>query len=176
VKITLRRAGDNHGWPNYLFWGRMRTSTFALIVAFFFTSWLYQHYQPPAPAPAEEPAQVVPPGFVPDPEYTWVPRTNVQEQPRYTTTTTTTTEPTPTDSESPTTPTSPTSPTSNDTEPTTVVDPDGPGPLPATTITPSTSKSPLLPVPNRSGTPTTNPSTASIPGLGPVTTTPLAPG
>ncbi|MDT5076450.1 MAG: hypothetical protein QOJ80_1087 [Mycobacterium sp.] len=169
MKITLRRVGENHDWPNYLFWGRMRTSTFALIVAFFFTSWLYQHYQPPAPAPAEEPAQIVPPGFVPDPEYTWVPRTNVQERPRYTTTTTTTTtttEPTPTDSESPTTP------TSSDTEPTTVVDPDGPGPLPATT----TSTSPLLPVPNRSGTPTTNPSTTAIPGLGPVTTTPLAPG
>jgi hypothetical protein len=166
VKFTLRRAGENHGWPDHLFWGRMRTSTFALIVAFFFTSWLYQHYQPPAPAPVEQPAQIVPPGFVPDPEYTWVPRTNVQERPRYTTTTTSTTEPTPTDNEPPTTP------TSSDTEPTTVVNPYGPGPLPATT----TSTSPLLPVPNRSGTPTTIPSTTAIPGLGPVTTTPLAPG
>jgi hypothetical protein len=170
VKFTLRKEGERRGWPRYLFWGRMRTSTFALIVAFFLTSWVHQHYQPPAPAPAQEPAQVVPPGFVPDPEYTWVPRTNVQERPKYTTSTTTT-EPTPTESESPTTPTSPT-----DTAPTTVVDPDGPGPLSATTLTPTTSTSPLLPVPNRSGTPTTGPTTSVIPGPGPVTTTPLAPG
>jgi hypothetical protein len=31
-------------------------------------------------------------------------------------------------------------------------------------------------VPNRSGTPTTTSSITAIPGLGPVTTTPLAPG
>jgi hypothetical protein len=172
VKLTLRRDGEDRGWPHHIFWGRMRTSTFALIVAFLFTWWLYQTYQPPPHAPTEEPVQVVPPGFVPDPEYTWVPRTNVQERPRTTTTTTTTTEPSPTDSESPTTPTSPTS----DNPPTTVIDPDGPGPLPPTTLTLAPSTSPTLPVPNRSGTPTTTPASPLIPGLGPVTTTPLAPG
>ena len=28
MKLTLRREGEDRGWPNYLFWGRMRTSTF----------------------------------------------------------------------------------------------------------------------------------------------------
>lgn len=78
MKFQLRREGENRHWPHYLFWGRMRTSTFALIVAFFFTWWLYSTYAP-APAPPPAPAQqVVPPGFVPDPEYTWVPRTKVE--------------------------------------------------------------------------------------------------
>ncbi|HET7740173.1 MAG TPA: hypothetical protein VFL67_05950, partial [Mycobacterium sp.] len=132
--LRTREAG--HGWPDYLLWGRVRTSTVALIIAFFAVNWLYQTYRPPPPAPVEQPAQVVPPGFMPDPEYTWVPRTNVQERPRTTTpttTTTTTTEPSPTDTPSPTTPTTPVPPT--DEVPTTVVDPDGPGPLPPSTVT-----------------------------------------
>ena len=119
----------DRGWPRYLPGGRIRTSTAGMIVAFIALSWLSQNYEPPAPPPVAPETAVVPPGFVPDPEYTWVPRTNV-ERPRTTypttttttpTTTTTTTSPTePTDTTSPTdTPTSPTPPT------TTVVDPDG---------------------------------------------------
>jgi hypothetical protein len=103
MKFTLRREGEDRGWPNYLFWGRVRTSTFCLIVAFALTWWLYDTYQPPPQAPTD-PAQVVPPGFVPDPEYTWVPRTNVRTAaptPTTTTTTTPTTE-TPTPIETPT--------------------------------------------------------------------------
>lgn len=132
--------------------GRLRTSTVVLIVAFFALWWLQQTYQP-EPARTETP-QVVPPGFVPDPDYTWVPRTNV-EAPRTTrtptpTTTTTTTTPPPTpetptttptgplgpgDTTSPTDPTSPTSPTSTSPGPeATVVDPDGPGILPPITL------------------------------------------
>jgi hypothetical protein len=93
MKFTLRREGEVRGWPNYLFWGRVRTSTFCLIVAFLLTWWLYDTYQPPPPAHTD-PAQVVPPGFVPDPEYTWVPRTNVRTAAPTPTTTTKTTTPT----------------------------------------------------------------------------------
>ncbi len=94
---------------------------------------------------------MVPPGFVPDPEYTWVPRTQVQEWTRTTTPTTTTvptTTPTTTDTTVPpttTTPTTPIEPTGPTDTPvpgqqtpapaevtpptTTVVDPDGPNGL-----------------------------------------------
>jgi cytoskeletal protein RodZ len=143
----------DRGWPRYLPGGRVRTSTAGLLIAFVALSWLNQTYEPPAPAPAVPETAVVPPGFVPDPEYTWVPRTNVQERPRTTTprTTTTTTEPSPTDTPSPTptTPTTPVEPT--DEVPTTVVDPDGPGPLPPSTVTPTTTPAlptvPPLPMP-----------------------------
>ncbi len=75
---------EDRGWPTYLLGGRMRTSTLVLLVAFLLVWWLYQEYKP-APQPAQAPVtEVVPPGFVPDPNYTWVPRTNVQE-PRATT-------------------------------------------------------------------------------------------
>jgi hypothetical protein len=159
VKFTLRRDGENRGWPNYLLWGRMRTSTIALIVVFFGTWWLYATYQPPAPATTEQPAQVVPPGFVPDPEYTWVPRTNVQETTRTTPTTTTTTSTTETTTEPTTTTTAPT-----DGLPTTVVDPDGPGPLPPTTLTPTTPTGPSqLPTQTPSTLPTTPTTTAPGP-------------
>lgn len=156
MKITLRREGENRGWPQYLFWGRMRTSTMALIVAFFAVWWLYATYQPPAPAPGEQPAQVVPPGYVPDPEYTWVPRTNVQETTRTTptTTTTTTTETTPADDSTSPTPT-------DDGLPTTVVDPDGPGPLPPTTVSSTPSTTP-------GQTPTTLPNTPTTTAPGPL--------
>ncbi|MCB0948615.1 MAG: hypothetical protein KDB44_04920 [Mycobacterium sp.] len=109
----------DRGWPKYLPGGRLRTSTVALVLAFVALSWLHQAYQPPTPAPAPETA-VVPPGFVPDPQYTWVPRTNVRTREPDTTTTTTTTTPTETTTTSPgetttspgetTTPTSPTGP------------------------------------------------------------------
>src|SRR6476619_5438465 len=97
--------------------GRMRVSTIVLIVAFLALFWVYHNVEP---RPTEAPTTaVVPPGFVPDPNYTWVPRTNVRkpEEPETTTTTTPTT-------------TSPTSPTES-TPTTTVV----PGPLGPQTIT-----------------------------------------
>jgi hypothetical protein len=167
IMWTLRGKTEvTRGWPNYLFWGRVRTSTFALIVAFFAINWLYQTYRPPPPTPVEQPTQIVPPGFVPDPEYTWVPRTNVQERPRTTTptttTTTTTTEPSPTDVPSLT----PTTPVPSEEVPTTVVDPDGPGPLPPSTV--PTSTTPTAPTVPPVFTP-------FGPGPGPAPTTPAAP-
>ena len=105
---------EDHGWPKYLPGGRIRTSTVALAIAFVALFWVYQNYQPP---PKPSPAQVVPPGFIPDPSYTWVPRTDVRGRTTTTTTTPTTTETTTTSpgesttpGESPTSPTSPTSP------------------------------------------------------------------
>ena len=93
--------------------GRMRVSTIVLIVAFLALFWVYHNFEPRPAAPEAPTTAVVPPGFVPDPNYTWVPRTNVRrpEEPVTTTTTTPTT-------------TSPTSPTES-TPTTTVV----PGPL-----------------------------------------------
>jgi hypothetical protein len=106
LKFTLnilekRSDGDDtdaeHRWPNYVFGGRMRTSTFALIIVFLLTWWVYDTYRP-EPAPKPPPQQVVPPGFVPDPNYTWIPRSRVQPPPptvTYTPTPTTTTPPPP---------------------------------------------------------------------------------
>lgn len=102
--------------------GRIRVSTVALIAVFSLLLWVHQTFPPEreandAPAPA-----VVPPGFVPDPEYTWVPRTNVRTAaPIYTTTT-------------PTSPTEPTSPSAT-TTPT-----DSPGPTPTS---PATGRNPV---------------------------------
>lgn len=161
-RAAARKVGQ--GWPGYLFGGRVRTSTAALLLAFFALTWVQQSFEP---EPAPPPAAVVPPGFVPDPEYTWVPRTQVQEPttPRRTTTTTTTTPTTPTEttttdpSATTTTPTSPSSTTPQ----TTVVDPDGPGPLPPQTQTVQ-SFPPLTPT-----------ATAPLDGPGPVPTTPAPP-
>ncbi len=139
------KRGDR-GWPKYLPGGRMRTSTAALLIAFVALFWVYQHYGPP-PA-AEAPAtQVVPPGFIPDPSYTWVPRTEVQR--RTTTTTPTTTEETTTTSpgesttpsESPTSPTSPTSPVT--TTPTIGPPPPPSAPTPTPTPTPAPGQGPM---------------------------------
>ncbi|NIH94990.1 hypothetical protein [Mycolicibacterium fluoranthenivorans] len=172
MKFTLRREGENRHWPNYLFWGRVRASTAGLIVAFCFTWWLYDTYQPP-PEPAVPARQVVPPGFVPDPAYTWVPRTNVQS-PR-TTRTTTTTTPTPTTTEPTTTTEStgttttspgvpPTTTTSTPAAPTTtVIDPDGPGPIPPLTL-------PVIPGP----TPAVTTQTTVDPNAAPATPVPPA--
>jgi hypothetical protein len=102
VKLTLnvlekRRDDTNTGWPGHVFGGRIRTSTLLLIVAFLAVWWVYDTYRTePPPKPAAP--QIVPPGFVPDPNYTWVPRTRVQEPPTATyspTPTTTTTTPPP---------------------------------------------------------------------------------
>jgi hypothetical protein len=138
--------------------GRIRVSTAVLIVVFIALFWVQQTFTPEPASEAPAPA-VVPPGFVPDPNYTWVPRTNVRrpKEPMPTTqTTTTTTTPTETTTPSPGDTTSPTSPT----EPsptTTVVDPDGPGgPLGPQTLTQTPAQE----------TPTTTP---PIPGTVPAT-------
>jgi hypothetical protein len=136
--------------------GRMRVSTMALIVAFIVLFWVQQTFQPEPAATETPPTAVVPPGFVPDPDYTWVPRTNVREQPRMTTTTTTPTPTTTTTSPSETT--SPTSPTETPT--TTVIDPDGLGPLAPQTQT---------------LTPTLTPTTTAPTGPAPVPTTTAPP-
>jgi hypothetical protein len=83
----------------------MRTSTLVLIIAFAALWWVYSHHEHSKPStPTQVPAtQVVPPGFVPDPNYTWVPRTRVQEPPT-TVTETPTTTPTPTPTTTTTTP------------------------------------------------------------------------
>ncbi|BBZ61776.1 hypothetical protein [Mycolicibacterium monacense] len=141
--MILRRLlrfmqNDKRVWPRYMPGGRVRTSTLGLIVAFIALFWLYQVYEPPV-RPAQNPAQqVVPPGFVPDPDYTWVPRTQVEapvtttwRPPRTSTTTTTPTTTSPTETPTTTTPTSPTTTPPS----TTVIDPDGPGLLPPRTIT-----------------------------------------
>jgi hypothetical protein len=128
-----KSTDDGRGWPAYLFGGRVRTSTAALIVAFVALFWVHQTFTLPAVSTQQTP-EVVPPGFVPDPNYTWVPRTNVRQprEPVVTTTPTTTETTSPTN----TTTTSPTSPT--ETPSTTVVDPDGLGPAGPQTITPTT--------------------------------------
>ena len=127
--------------------GRMRVSTIVLIVAFLALFWVYHNFEPRPPT--EEPTTaVVPPGFVPDPNYTWVPRTNVRRPKEPETTTPTTTSPT----EATTSPGETTSPTS----PTTVV----PGPLGPQTIT---------------LTPTLTPTTPTTPASGPAPTTPAPP-
>ncbi len=59
--------------------GRMRVSTMVLIVAFVALFWVYHNFEPQPAAPEAPPTAVVPPGFVPDPNYTWVPRTNVRQ-------------------------------------------------------------------------------------------------
>jgi hypothetical protein len=155
MRFNLRREGENRHWPNYLFWGRMRTSTFVLLVAFLGTWWVYDTYRPPITAPSAPETQVVPPGFVPDPDYTWVPRTSVRER---TTTTPQTTEPA-----------APTDDSNNDSTDSTDTTTTSPGDT--TTAVPT----PLLPwltpqttAANRSGTPTT---TAPA-GPGPAPTTP----
>ena len=147
-----RRAGRS--WPGFLLGGRVRTSTVVLLIAFFATWWLFDTYQP-APAPPEQvPAtEVVPPGFIPDPAYTWAPRTAVQSRPS---TTTPTTTPTTTDTEAPTT------------EPST-----SPEATPGAPLTPGATLPPGASTPGAS---TPGPSTPgpSTPAVTRVTETPLA--
>ena len=110
MKFTLNilekhRDDEERRWPNYMVGGRFRTSTLALIVAFLLVWWLYDTYRPHEPANSgPPPAQVVPPGFVPDPNYTWVPRSQVQPPPPSTTFTPTPTTTTAPSSTAPTTP------------------------------------------------------------------------
>jgi hypothetical protein len=129
--------------------GRMRVSTLVLIVAFIALFWVYHNFEPRSASTEAPTTAVVPPGFVPDPNYTWVPRTNVRAPKEPVTTTTTTTSPTET------TTTSPGETTSTPT--TTVV----PGPLGPQTVT---------------ETPTLTPTTPPAAGLGPALTTQAPPG
>ncbi len=96
----LRRHSDHkRGWPGYLFGGHVRTSTLVLIAAFLAVWWVYNTYGPQQPAGGgTPPTQVVPPGFVPDPNYTWVPRTRLRQPPSTTKVTPTTTPETTTSS------------------------------------------------------------------------------
>ncbi|CAA0128556.1 Uncharacterised protein [Mycolicibacterium vanbaalenii] len=123
---------EDRGWPRYMPGGRIRTSTAGLIVAFILLSWVAQVYEPPARPPAVPESAIVPPGFVPDPNYTWVPRTNVRtREPEVTTTTPTTTTTSPTSTTTttePPVPGAPTTPTDPEGPTTTVIDPDGTGP------------------------------------------------
>ena len=98
VGVARRRGSGDAGragaeamtsWLKTKLGGRFRVSTLVLIAAFVALFWVQQSVQP-APAPEAPVPAVVPPGFVPDPNYTWVPRTQVR-RPRsrvYTTTTT----------------------------------------------------------------------------------------
>jgi hypothetical protein len=131
--------------------GRMRVSTLVLIVAFIALFWVYHNFEPKPAAPEPSPAAVVPPGFVPDPNYTWVPRTNVRRprEPETTTTTTTITSPTETTTTSPGETTSPTS-----TTPSTAVIP---GPLGPQTVT-------LPPTPATPAAPGPRPTMPALPG------------
>lgn len=105
----LRRHEDaQRAWPGYMFGGHMRTSTLVLILAFAAAWFVYNdHRESARSTPTQVPAtQVVPPGFVPDPNYTWVPRSRVQAPPTTVTVTKTptTTPPPPTTSTTTTTP------------------------------------------------------------------------
>ena len=154
MKFTLNvlenRSDEERRWPNYMFGGRMRTSTLVLIVAFLAVWWLYDTYRPEA-APKPPAPQVVPPGFVPDPNYTWVPRSRVQQPPA-----TVTLTPTPTTTPSTTVPPPVTTTT---TTPPPFQLPTPPCLLPAPFCPPSTSPTPppLLPQPGPGPAPTSPP-------------------
>jgi hypothetical protein len=143
VKFTVnildkRSDEEQRRRPNYMFGGRMRTSTLVLIVAFLALWWVYDTYRP-EPAPKSPPAQVVPPGFVPDPNYTWVPRSKVQQPPTVTVT------PTPITTTPPPPPPPPTLTTT--TPPPPFVLPTPPCLLPPPFCPPSASPSPALQLP-----------------------------
>ena len=142
--MTNPREGKT--WPRFVLGGRMRTSTLALIIAFIGIGWLYETYEPPAAPPEQVPAtEVVPPGFIPDPAYTWAPRTDVQRRPP----TDTSTETTPSTTPPSTTETSPTTPVPS-AEPTGEV----PGPPTASTL-PTTTTAPGQPAPTSTPAPST---------------------
>ena len=133
--------------------GRLRVSTIVLIVVFLALFWVYHNFEP---RPAAPPTAVVPPGFVPDPNYTWVPRTDVR-RPRETLTTTETTTTTTTTSPQVTTTTTSPGETTSPTSPTEST---------PTTTSPGETTSP---------TPTLTPTTPPAAGSGPAPTTPAPP-
>lgn len=142
--MSPERDSAEHRWPGYLLGGRIRTSTVVLLLAFIGIWWVYETYEPPPAPPDQIPAtEVVPPGYVPDPAYTWVPRTDVRI-PATSETTTTPTSPT----ESPTSPAEEGSPTPETPSPTpagpTATASEPPGPAPAT---PTRTAAPTSPAP-----------------------------
>ena len=148
--MSPERDSAEHRWPGYLLGGRIRTSTVVLLLAFIGIWWVYETYEPPPAPPDQIPAtEVVPPGYVPDPAYTWVPRTDVRI---------------PATSETTTTPTSPTeSPTSPaEGSPT----PETPSPTPAgPTATASEPPGPASATPTRTAAPASPaPEPARAPG------------
>ncbi|BBY98215.1 hypothetical protein [Mycolicibacterium fallax] len=170
MKFTLPHSDEHRRWPSYMFWGRMRTSTFLLICAFLLTYWVYDNYAPGPPEPA--PAQHVPDGYTP----VFVPKTNVYKPTWTPTVTTPTPAPTPTE----TVPPEPTVTTTTETTPPPAPVPWLPPwlqpPAPPTTTGPE-------PAPGAPGVPPTSPAPAAgLPGPGSVTTTmiiptpPVAPG
>jgi hypothetical protein len=158
-RATDRREGRS--WPGFLFGGRVRTSTLVLLIAFFATWWLFETYQP-APAPPEQvPAsEVVPPGFIPDPAYTWAPRADVQRRTTTPTPTPTTTTPTTTETAAPTTESESPGPETTPGAPSTS-GPSTPGPStpvePRSSETPQASTAPVSPPPFSSAPVTTPP-------------------
>jgi hypothetical protein len=147
VKFTLNvlekgREDTHKHWPGYMFGGRIRTSTLLLIVAFLAVWWVYDTYRPEA-APKPPAPQVVPPGFVPDPAYTWVPRSRVQEP-------TATFTPTPISTVPPPPPPTTTAPTTTTTAPPPFQLPQLPCLLPAPLCPPSsTTPTPSPPLPSQ---------------------------
>jgi hypothetical protein len=145
--LTPKRIPDEERrWPAYMFRGRVRTSTVVLIVAFVAVWWVYTTYRtdikPPGNTHGTETQLVpVPPGFKPDPNYTWVPRSQVQEPPT---------------SDTPTTTTTPTTTPTTSPSPTTTV----------TTTTPPPFQLPCI-VPFCTPTPTTSAPQQTLPGPGP---------
>ena len=147
LSILEKDNDDTQRRWSHLFGGRIRTSTVLLIVTFLAVWWVYDTYRP-EPAPKAAAPQVVPPGFVPDPNYTWVPRSRVQQPP---------VTPTPTTTVPPTTTAPP---------PVTTTAPPPPFGLPPL---PCLLPAPLCPP---SASPTTSPSELPLPGPGPAPTSP----
>lgn len=151
MKLTLNRLKDvgreaQRGWPGYLFGGHVRTSTVALIVAFLAVWWVYDTYRPPPQPSSQVPAtQFVPPGFVPDPNYTWVPRSRLQQPPPVVTPTPTPTTTTPPPSTTPTTTTTSPPPLFQLPVLPPLPPPFGPGPTTPTTPPPGPGPLPGLP-------------------------------
>ena len=159
-KRPRRHDDAQRAWPGYLFGGHVRTSTLVLIIAFAALWWVYSDYEhsKSSSRTTQVPAtEVVPPGYVPDPNYTWVPRSRVQEPP-----TTVTVTPTPTTTPPPT-PTT-TTPPPPFTLPTIVLPPPfGP---PATTTSPPPGQAPTPPAaPPLPGFAPTPPAPPPLPGL-----------
>jgi hypothetical protein len=98
MKLTLnifekRQEDEEKRWPKYVFRGRLRTSTLALLVAFIALLWIQAHEQtgtsssktttvapPPPPGYTFDNRSGGNRGYVPDPksDYTLVPRTQLQ--------------------------------------------------------------------------------------------------
>jgi hypothetical protein len=81
----------------------------ALIFAFLAVWWVYDTYRPPQPPGGTPATEVVPPGYVPDPNYTWVPRSMLRQPPATITVTATPTATTATTPSQTTTTTTPSS-------------------------------------------------------------------